>query len=493
MSKTMEITKILLQDSLVPEEEHPYSLPVNWVWVRTGSVNDIVTGSTPAKKNPDFYGVNFPFIKPADLDQGNLIIQANTYLSEAGKQSSRIVPKESTLVCCIGSIGKAGFTLVESTTNQQINSLIPNKNIIHPKFLYYQVISQTYKNQLWNLSSATTISIINKSKMSTIPLLLPPLKEQKRIADKLDFLTNKIDEAKQLIEEAKDSFELRRAAILNKAFRGELTKKWREDNLEDSAEKFLKEINSNRIISKRKYSDQLDSQIINNLHEIPDQWEWIRLTDIIESSTYGTSAKTNDDMTGIPVLRMGNIFDGLIDTSNLKYLPSQHIDIKKYDLKTNDLLFNRTNSYELVGKTALITEELSGKFSFASYLIRIRLYYSDYLAQYVTYYINSHIGRKLLLSMVTQQVGQANINSQKLASLPIPLPPKEEVSEISKLLKRFREMEEQQREVLNLETSIENMKQSILTKAFRGELGTNDPTEENAIELLKEILQEKLK
>lgn len=90
--------------------------------------------------------------------------------------------------------------------------------------------------------------------------------------------------------------------------------------------------------------------------------------------------------------------------------------------------------------------------------------------------------------MVTQQVGQANINSQKLASLPIPLPPREKVIEISKYLDHYRDLEEQITNVLKIETKIDLIKQSILSKAFRGELGSNDPTDEHAIELLKEVL-----
>ena len=123
-----------LRAALVPDWEQPYKVPENWCWTYLGIVSDIVTGGTPSKKNPEYYGGTFPFFKPADLDTGRHVIQASEYLSDEGKSVSRIIPEQSTAVCCIGSIGKSGFLEVSGTTNQQINSAIPKFN---PLYLYY--------------------------------------------------------------------------------------------------------------------------------------------------------------------------------------------------------------------------------------------------------------------------------------------------------------------------------------------------------------------
>lgn len=182
--------------------------------------------------------------------------------------------------------------------------------------------------------------------------------------------------------------------------------------------------------------------------------------------------------------------DGKIIFDNLKYLPADQPDVKKLKLEEFDLLFNRTNSYELVGKTAIVKKSFAGKATFASYLIRVRLKYKEILAKYISYFINSHIGRGMLMTMVTQQVGQANINSKKLAALPIPLPPENEVVEITRLLDILLNLEKQTNNTLLIK-NIENIKQAVLIEAFRGQLGTNNPTEESANKLLKEVLQEK--
>ena len=116
------------------EDEIPFELPDGWAWARLGNIGEIITGGTPSKSHHEYYGNAFPLFKPADLDQGRKTIISSEYLSEKGKSCCRIIPKFSTAVCCIGSIGKCGYLNVEGTTNQQINSVIPN---IDSLYAYY--------------------------------------------------------------------------------------------------------------------------------------------------------------------------------------------------------------------------------------------------------------------------------------------------------------------------------------------------------------------
>ncbi|WP_040204031.1 restriction endonuclease subunit S [Neobacillus jeddahensis] len=495
MSKKKKSIEELLKEALVPEEEQPYEVPNNWIWIRLENATKFIDyrGKTPKKTEK---GIRLITAKNVRMNRLNIEPQEFIAVEDYDKWMTRGIPKKGDILFTteapLGNVAQLD-TDEKVALAQRIITLSPY-SMINNNFLKLVLMSPQIQSLIGDNSTGTTVSGIKASKLKLIPISLPPLREQIRIAEKVERLLNKIDEAKRLIEEANETFELRRASILDMAFRGELTRKWRQLNtFIITANKWLEDINSLKVGSKTKFKDQLDPSILDMLYELPNEWEWVRLNDLMESSTYGTSAKTNDDVTGTPVLRMGNIVDGYLELNNLKYLPSNHEDVLKYDLQTNDLLFNRTNSYELVGKTAVITEEVSGSFTFASYLIKVRLFYKDILANYVSHYINSHLGRKILLSMVTQQVGQANINSQKLASLPIPLPPKEEVVEIAKWLNNYRELENKQKEMLLIEESFEALEQSILSKAFRGELRTNDPNEESAIELLKEVLQEQVK
>lgn len=148
-------------------------------------ISKIVTGSTPSKSNSGYYGGIFPFFKPADLDAGRHVYKAAEYLSEDGKKASKVVPKGTTAICCIGTIGKVGYLMYEGTTNQQINCAIPSK-VVDSVFLFYLCASPQFNDNLNSESSAVTISIVNKSKIEAISVPLPPLAEQKRIVSKIE-------------------------------------------------------------------------------------------------------------------------------------------------------------------------------------------------------------------------------------------------------------------------------------------------------------------
>ena len=438
-----------LQQALVPAEEQPYEVPENWVWVRLGAIAEIVTGGTPSKKHPEYYGGNFPFYKPSDLDQGRLTYDASEYLSEEGKKVSRIIPKNSTAVCCIGSIGKCGYLMCEGTTNQQINSAIPKINSL---CLYYYLCTENFVQNLFSMASATTIAIVNKSKMESCAFPLPPRSEQQRIVERIEELFAKLDEAKERLQEVADSFAVRKAAILHKAFTGELTKQWRLEN---------------------GVSDE--------------SWEEKTIGEICSSLKYGTSKKSSDDGE-VVVLRMGNLQNGEIDWSNLAYTSDEE-DIKKYLLKSGDVLFNRTNSPELVGKTSIYRGEMPA--IYAGYLIKLDYEKNIVVGDYLNYYLNSSKAKEYYMQVKTDGVSQSNINAKKIGEFEIPLPTLSEQHEIVRLIDELlaRERKAQQATEQAL-ASIDLMKKSILARAFRGELGTNKASEASALELLKQVMAE---
>ena len=180
-------------------EECPFAIPDNWCWTIFSSVCELITGSTPSKAHSEYYGGEFPFYKPSDLDAGRHVTVPSEYLSDKGKEVSRIIPEKSTAICCIGSIGKCGYIEREGTTNQQINTAVPMR-CLYSLYLYYYCNSKSFVDTLTEGSSAITISIVNKSKLGKMPISLPPLAEQKRIVAKIEELFAVLDSIKESLE-----------------------------------------------------------------------------------------------------------------------------------------------------------------------------------------------------------------------------------------------------------------------------------------------------
>jgi type I restriction enzyme S subunit len=217
------------------------------------------------------------------------------------------------------------------------------------------------------------------------------------------------------------------------------------------------------------------------LPQLPQDWTWATVEQISTRVQYGSSAKTNEDSTGVPVLRMGNIQKGKFDFDKLKYLPKAHDEFPELLLTKGDLLFNRTNSAEPLGKTAVF-KDTPQPCSFASYLIRVR-FGGGCLPDFVSYFINSVFGRAWISDVVSQQVGQANVNGTKLQALAIPLPPLAEQTRIVAEVERRLSVVEELEAVVstNLQRAV-SLRQSILQKAFTGEL-TGGATCKNGLQV----------
>ena len=174
--------KIKKEKSLqeITEDEIPFDIPENWCWCRLGDIFEIITGSTPSKTSPEFYGDEIPFYKPADLDFGLGITESSEYLSSLGYEKARKISPNSVLICCIGSIGKTGLIYKEGTCNQQINAILSNSRI-EMKYVFYTMNSICMQNQMKEKASMTTLPILNKNNFSECCFPLPPLNEQKRI------------------------------------------------------------------------------------------------------------------------------------------------------------------------------------------------------------------------------------------------------------------------------------------------------------------------
>lgn len=438
--KQIELTiEEKLQNALVPKEEQPYKIPSNWCWTYIHNIAIVVTGKTPSKKNKEYYGGKFPFFKPADLDAGRNMQYATEYLSEKGKSISVIIPEKATGICCIGTIGKCGYFLVEGTTNQQINTVISK---INPLYSYYFFNTNSFVRELISKASATTIAIVNKSKLESCLFPIAPLNEQQRIVNRIESLFVKLDRAKELIENTLAQFKQNKMAILHKAFTGELTVKWRKEN----------NINEKNFFNKVKLKNVIK---------------------LISGRDVSVSL-CNDKSIGIPyILGASNIKDN-------KFFIERWIENPVVVSEKNDILLSVKGT---IGKLYLQKEE---KINISRQIMALRA-----LNELNTHYLYYFLLRECERLKFEGNGLIPGISRKDILDLNILLPTLEEQQEIVNILDNLLA---KYNKIKNLEQQLEKielLKKAILAKAFRGELGTNNPDEESAENLLKEILAEK--
>lgn len=197
-------------------------------------------------------------------------------------------------------------------------------------------------------------------------------------------------------------------------------------------------------------------------------WPVLTLGDVAKSFRYGTSTKAHTQAVGLPVLRMGNLQGGYLDLSDLKYIDLPNAEANRYKLNVGDVLINRTNSLELVGKAAVFNVE-EGDWVYASYLVRVAVDSERALPEFVTAVINSRIGRDYVLRTARRAIGMVNLNAKEMAKFPMPLPSIDEQEKVVAQLKAARPLAEKLRASMS-EPEISFLRQSILYKAFTGEL-----------------------
>lgn len=447
-----------LQAALVPDWEWPYKLPENWCWTRIGMVSNFERGITfpAAAKEAAPTEDNIPCLRTANV-QENLEIDDMIYVNRDFMKGNiaKLVRENDIIMSSANSrelVGKSSL-VTHIPFPMTFGGFVLNIRAkeMSSKYLFYFLRHEFLAGKFIGESSQTTnIANINTTTLGNYEIPLPPLPEQQRIVDRIESLFAKLDEAKEKAQAVVDSFETRKAAILHKAFTGELTAKWREE------------------------------------HGVGmESWKKKSVGELCISLKYGT-AKKSDASGNVAVLRMGNLQQGEIDWSDLAY-SNDPDDIEKYKLFPGDVLFNRTNSAALVGKTAIYRGEHPA--IYAGYLIKLDYDHDKIIGDYLNYALNTLDAKKYCNSVKTDGVNQSNINAKKIGaySFNVPSIPEQEkiVSVIQKLLSKEQQTKEAAEIVLD---QIELMKKSILARAFRGELGTNDPSEESTVELLKRVL-----
>lgn len=435
MAKVKQIKSMQerLEEAIVPKEQAPFAIPENWCWVKLFYLCQLENGEK-------VFGDCLPYLDAKYLrGKSEGALKSEGVLLEKGQKVILVDGENSGEVFEIFERGYMGSTFRVLSINKNVNvDLI-------------QYFISFYQEELRNNKIGSAIPHLNKELFYNLSFPYAPIEEQKRIVDKIESLFSRLDEAKELILNSLDEFEDRKSTILHKAFNGELTACYRKQN-EISWKNCV--LNDVADYKKGPFGSSITKAMFVEKGE----------------STY-------------KVYEQGNAIRKTINYGRYYISEKKFQELKSFEVKGGDIIVSCAGT---IGETFMLPENCErGIINQA--LMRVRLY-DNIVPQYFIYYF----GEVLKQDVNSKAKGIAIKNIPRfsvLKQLPIKLPPLQEQQEIVRILDGFFEKEDKSKESLDMIDQIEEMKKSILARAFRGELGTHSDTDEPAIELLRKILK----
>ncbi|MDZ7968918.1 MAG: restriction endonuclease subunit S [Nostoc sp. DedSLP03] len=401
-------------------EDGKRKLPSGWRWVKLGHVCDFIGGMQPPKHTFKYEPLPgyVRLVQIQDFRRSDVAVYIPIEEAKRNFDESDVM---------IGRYGPPLFQILRGLSgayNVALIKTVPKDGLLKD-YLYYLLQEPTIQNVVIAQSQRSAGQTgLQKEFVENLIVPLPPLDEQKRIAAILNEKMEGVEEARRnaiaQLEAAKDL----PAAYLRAVFNNPEAQKWQ----------------------------------IKKLREI-----------CYGDGQYGTSEASNDTDDGLPMLRMGNIYEGRILWENLKYIQLPEKQERKYRLIKGDIIFNRTNSAELVGKTAVFEDSRDAVF--ASYLIRFRVLEELAIPNYIAAYINSESGRKFIEANMARAIGQVNISASTMHKMPIPLPPLSDQKHIAATLTgKIAEAEQLCKTLKEQLEAIKKLPAAFLRQAFNGEL-----------------------
>lgn len=379
---------------------------------------EVVSGSTPKTKVDEYWNGEYFWITPAEIKEGDKYINytSRTITKEGVDSCSlRELRPNTVLLSSRAPIGKVALLGNSMYCNQGFKNLICNEEIVNPEYIYYWLSSK--KEYLNSLGRGATFKEISKKIVEDIEVPVQTLEEQKKIV-------NVLNKAQELIEKRKEQIEL------------------------------LDELVKSRFI------EMFGDPVTN-----PKGWEKGRIADIVVKTQYGTSAKADEQNGEFKVLRMNNItYGGHWDFSSIKYVDLNEKDKEKYLVYKGEVLFNRTNSKELVGKTAVYKGDKP--MAYAGYLVRA-IPNERATGEFIAAYMNTKYIKAKLLNMAKSIVGMANINAEEFKKIDIYIPPIELQNKYIQFVEQVDKLKFEMEKSLK---ELENNFNSLMQKSFNGEL-----------------------
>ena len=481
-----------------------HKLPASWAEATVEDICNVVGGGTPPTTTEFHWEGTIPWITSADIF-GVRDIRPRRQINEGAVKASatNLVPGGSIIVVTRVGLGKVALVEEALCFSQDSQGLVfDTSNVDGLYFTYFLSDAvQRFKYE----SRGTTINGVTKKQLRELPVLLPPLAEQRRIVAEIETQFTRLDASVAALRRAQANLKRYRASVLKAACEGRLVPTEAELAHSEGRDYEAAGVLLERILAERrvrwesqekrrgKYKE-LSAPDTSALPELPEGWVWGTVEQLLARSEYGTSVKCSYEATGFPILRIPNIVAGEIDPTDIKYA-TQPVKIdSETSLAKGDVLMCRTNgSVRLVGKTAVVHSDLEPYHGFASYLLRFRLMETEFIPKWFHIYSKSQLGRAFIEQNAASSAGQNNVSLTLIHTMPIPLPPLAEQRRIVADVERRLSVVQQTEAAVeaSLARAERRLRQSILKQAFSGKLVPQDPDDEPASALLERIKTER--
>jgi type I restriction enzyme, S subunit len=479
-------------------------LPSGWEWVKLNEVCKTSSGGTPSRKNEKYFNGNIPWLKSGELSYNIIKDSEEKITKEAIENSSaKIFPKGTLLIALYGAtVGRLGILGVDAATNQAVSAIFTHKFLLR-KHLYWFLFS--YRDKLLKDRIGGAQPNISQTILNDISLPFPPLNEQHQIVAKIEELFSELDNGIENLIKARKQLITYRQAVLKYAFEGRLTKEWRTQqkrtgNPPEPAEKLLEQIKTEREkhyqkqivkwkqavaewkengekgkkptrISMPKTLSKLTSEETEIYGELPTSWRWSTFCNVTYKIGDIDHKMPKDFTGGLPYLSTGNLKkDGTIDFANAKTISKE--DFKRLSLKIKpergDIIFPR---YGTIGRNILINFNKEFLVSYSCAIIKNIHSLMD--SKFIYYYSLSPVIKKEI-EKYTVQTTQANIGIASIENFIFPLCSlPEQQAIVSEIESRLSVCDKLEQTIEDSFKKAEALRQSILKKAFAGELTKN--------------------
>lgn len=502
-----------------------WEAPDNWCWTTISEIGDVVAGGTPSSKEPKYWGEDINWISPSDLTgySKKTIRKGKKSITNEGlkNSSAKVMPSGSIHFSSRAPIGYVVISAESLATNQGFKSLVPAPGIFNEYVYYYLKASKQIAEKR---ASGTTFLELSGNAFGRLPLPIPPLNEQKRIVAKIEELFSELDNGIAALKTAREQLKVYRQAILKHAFEGKLTAKWREANADklETPEQLLSRIQKERDARyqqqlndwktaikeweakskegkkpvkprQHQYDIKFSSNEIATFPELPANWVWVPLNELIsglpramQSGPFGSNLKHSEfTASGKLVIGIDNVKDGYFSIGSENRISEEKFaELKKYEARPGDLLITVMAS---LGRTCVIPRDIEQAI-ITKHVYRISMEQHLLHPEFYNYLLQSHTISRLSMFESAQGQTRLGLNSTILKELPVPLCDITEQKKIVEYIeKNLSSLSRFECEIDSALKRSETLRQSILKKAFSGQLVPQDLTDEPAKELLTRI------